>query len=121
MMSRETTRITIQRGMAPDAQCHVDRDQERLVGERVEESTQLARHVEALGQEAIDGVADAGDQEHTERNLHLARHDGPDDDRDQHDAAQGDDVRNTHAALPGTRCDLKSGPLQAEPVDIYIV
>ncbi|MGY4487581.1 hypothetical protein ACVWWR_006772 [Bradyrhizobium sp. LM3.2] len=52
--------------------------------------------LKALGKEAVDRVADTRDQEDGERHLHLARHDGPDDDRDQHDAAQGNDIRNTH-------------------------
>ena len=91
------------------------------VNDLVVQGAELARHVEALGEEAVDGIAEAGDEENRERDLHLARHDGPDDDRDQHDAAQGDDIRNTHVALPGTRSDLESGPLGAEPVVIYIV
>src|SRR5207253_3142756 len=42
----------------------------------------------------------------------------PDDNRDQQDAAQRNDVRNTHSALPGAKDPAR---WLAEPVVIYIV
>ena len=60
MMSRETTRITIQSGItAGDAERDVDRHDQHLVGERIEIGAELGRHAEALGEEAVDRVADA--------------------------------------------------------------
>jgi hypothetical protein len=70
MMSRETTRITIQRG-------------------------QFAGHVEAFGEKAIDCVADAGDDKEREGDFHLAGGNRPDDNRHQQDAGQRNDIRNT--------------------------
>ena len=89
MMSRDTTRITSQRGITPVMpSVDVDRDDQRLVGERIEIGAELGRHAEALGEEAVDGVADAGGEEQQERDPHLARRDRPDDDRHQQDARQ---------------------------------
>ena len=74
MMSRDTTRMTSQqRQRAGDAQRHIDRDDQRLVGQRIEIGAELARHVEALGEKAVDGVADPGDQEQHKGDPHLAR------------------------------------------------
>src|SRR3954468_6242407 len=83
-----------------DAQGHVDRDDERLVSERVEIRAERARHVEALGEEAVDGVTDARRQEQHERNPHGARIDRPDDDRHQQNTPQLNEVRNTHGSAP---------------------
>ena len=74
MMSRETTRMTSEIGSAPAiAERDIDRHDQRLVGQRIEIGAELARHAEALGQEAVDGVAHPGRQEQKERGAHLAR------------------------------------------------
>src|SRR6185369_15770707 len=108
------------RNRAPDAERDEDRHQQRLVGERVEQGAQLARHVEPLGEKAVDGVADAGNDEDREGDFHLAGNDRPDDDRHQDDAAQRNDIRNAQLGrFPGSR--PQSGPWRVLPVLIYIV
>src|SRR4029079_976672 len=108
------------RDRAPDSERDIDRDQQRLVGERIEQGAQFALHVEALGQEAVDGVADACNDEDCEGNPHLAGDDRPDDDRHQNDASQCNDIWNAQlgrfpASGPG------SGAWRDRPVLIYIV
>ena len=44
-------------------QANVYADQERLVGERVKELTEGGFGVKALGDETVDGIADAGHDE----------------------------------------------------------
>src|SRR6185437_3787255 len=87
---------------------------QRFVSQGVEQRAELARHVEALGEKAVDRIADPGDDEDHKGDLHLAGSDGPDDDRDQKDPAQRDDVRNgvwnTLTALPGYRFDFTENP-----------
>ena len=122
-MSRDTTRMTIQRGTAPQIpSATIDRDQQRLVGQRIEQGAQFARHVEALGEKAVDRVADAGDDEDRERDFHLAGGDRPDDDRHQNDAAQRNDIWNTQLGrFPATGLIYDPALCGIEPVVIYIV
>ena len=64
MTSRETTRMASQPGSTPTTdKRHVDRDEQRLVGERVDIGAELAAHVEAPGDEAVDRVRNAGGDE----------------------------------------------------------
>ena len=84
MMSRETTRMTSQSGIgADDRERDIDRNQHRLVGERVEIGAERGRHAEALGQKAVDRVADAGGEEQAERDPHFIGCDRPDHHRHQ--------------------------------------
>ena len=67
MISRDTTRITSQpRDFPVDPERDIDRNDQRLVGERVEIGAEHGGHVEALGEKAVDGVADAGGEEQHE-------------------------------------------------------
>ena len=66
-----------------DAERHVDRHDQHLVGQRIEIGAELGLHAEALGQEAVDRVADAGGEEQQERQAHLSGGDRPDDHRHQ--------------------------------------
>jgi hypothetical protein len=72
----------------------VDRDQHRLVRERIKIGTELGAHAKALGQKAVDGVGDAGCQEQGKCEAHLACRDRPNHDRHQQDTAKGDKVGN---------------------------
>src|ERR1700688_952404 len=83
------------RQRAGDAERNVDRYDQRLVGQGIEIGAELARHVEALGEEAIDAVADPGRQEQEKGDAHPARRDRPDHDRHQQDTSQGNEVRDT--------------------------
>src|SRR5664279_2128942 len=82
------------RDQSVDAEGKVDRDDQRLVGERIEIGTQFGGHAEALGEKAVDGVAHAGGQEQHEGNPHRAGRDRPDHDRHQQNAPQRYEVRN---------------------------
>ena len=69
MMSRDTTRMTSQRGITSVMpSVTIDRDDQRLVGQRIEIGAELARHAEALGEKAVDRVAHAGGEEQQEGN-----------------------------------------------------
>src|ERR1051326_7026907 len=93
-----------------DAERHVDRHDQGLVGERIEIGAEFARHVEALGQEAVDGVADAGDHEQREGGEHLSRNNRPDHDRHQDDARQSNQVWNTQTTAPAPRMSDPAAP-----------
>ena len=102
-MSRDTTRMTIQqRDHLGDAERHVDRDDQHLVGQRIEIGAEFGLHAEALGQEAVDRVADGGGQEQQEGQPHLSAGDRPDDHRHEEDARQRDEIRNTQTSGPGS-------------------
>ncbi len=82
MMSRETTRMTSEIGKrGGDTKRNVNRNDQRLVGQRIDVGAEFARHMEALGEKAVDGVADAGGQKQKKSNAHLAGRDRPDHDR----------------------------------------
>ncbi len=83
---------------AGDPERHIDRYDQRLVGQRIEIGAELARHVKALGEEAVDGVADPGHQEQRKGRQHIPRRDRPDDDRHQDYAGQCDEIWNTQNA-----------------------
>ena len=85
-MSRENDQPA--RDRLGDPERDIDRDQHRLVGERIEIGAELGRHAEAFRQEPVHGVADAGGEKQGECDLHLARSDRPDHDRHQQDAAK---------------------------------
>jgi len=82
------------------AERHIDRHDHRLVGERIEIGAKLGRHAEALGEKAVDRVADAGCQEQQEGNPHLAGGDRPNQDRHQQNAGKRDKVRYAQICAP---------------------
>src|SRR5262249_39939932 len=102
------------RDCAPDAERDVDRHQQRFVGEGIEQRTELAGHIESLGEEAIDRVADAGNDEDREGQFHLLGGDRPDHDGHKQDPAKRDAVRNgvwnSRPAFPGYRFDSTANP-----------
>jgi len=53
------------RNLGGHAEGDVDRDQQALVGQGIEQRPDLALHVEALGEEPVDCVTDAGDENNT--------------------------------------------------------
>ena len=85
---------------ARDAQRDIDRDDQRLVGQRIDQSAKLARHMKALGEKAVDGVADPGSHEEEKGGPHLARRDRPDHNRHENNASQCDEIRNTQTQAP---------------------
>ena len=97
------------RQCAGNAERNVDRHDQRLVSQRIDERAELAGHVEALGDEAVDRIADPGRQKQKEGGPHLPRHDRPDHDRDQHDASQCNEVWNTQTCAPARKSPYIAG------------
>src|SRR3984957_12515611 len=83
---------------APDTKRHIDRDQQRLVRERIEQRPQFAGHIEALGEKTVDRVANARDDEDRKSDFHLVGGNRPHDNRHQQDATERNDIWNTHGA-----------------------
>ena len=80
------------RQLTPDAQRDEDRDEQQLVGERIEIGAELRRPAEALGEKAVDAVRDARDDEGEECRLRLSRNQEPENDRHQDDPAECDEI-----------------------------
>ena len=73
---------------------------------------------EALGEEAVDRVADAGRQEQHEGNPHGARRrDRPDHDRHQQNAPQRNEIRNTQGNPGSRRAPASGAGNSADPSD----
>ena len=84
MTSRDTTTMASQPGSTPTTDRRdVDRDEERLVGERVDIGAELAAHVEAPGDEAVDRVRDSRHDEQEEGQRPCALPDHDDDERER--------------------------------------
>src|SRR5215471_5796623 len=62
----------------------------------------IAGHAQALGEIAIDCIAQAGNEKNQKRDLHLARCDRPHDDRHQKNAADGNKVGKVQDSDPGS-------------------
>ena len=95
-----------------DAERDVDRNDQHLVGERIEIGAELGGHAEALGEEAVDRIADGGHHEQQERNAHLAGRDRPHDDGHQQNAPKRNQIWNTQSAAP-TAASLGRAPMVA--------
>ena len=81
------------RKRALEAERAEDRDEQRLVGDRVEIGAELGGGVEALGDEAVGRVRQPGeDEEHRRLDEAVGDHQ-PDDQRDADQPRDGDEVR----------------------------
>ena len=56
----------------------------------------------ALGEEAVQSVADAGDDKYEKRRLHAPGDEQPEYDRDKHGAANGDQIWRIHVTSEAT-------------------
>ena len=77
-----------QRQLVAHAERNIDADDQELVGERVEIGAELGLPVVALGEVAVDGIADAGTDEHEEGASGLAGEQHPEDHRHRDDAGR---------------------------------
>ena len=82
---------------------HVDRNDQNLICQGIKVGTDLGRHSEALGQKAVDAVADASNQKEDKCNRHLVRSDGPDHYRHQQDASKRDEIGKAQGYIPAGR------------------
>jgi hypothetical protein len=80
-----------------------DADQQQLVRHRVEIGAELGFLVEMAGDEAVDPIRYAGDQETGERPFHAVREQREHDARHQEEAQQGDDVGYGHVIMAPRR------------------
>ena len=74
----------------------IDRDQQRLVGDRVEIGAELGVPAIALGKEAVGRVGQTREQEHEKCRQHLVRDDQPYHQRDEHNPPEREDVGDVH-------------------------
>ena len=108
MMSRDTTTMASQPGSTPmTASADVDRDEQRLVGDGVEIGAELGAHVEAPGDEAVDGVRSACHDEQQEGSRPLPLPDHDDHEGHEEQAADRDQIRDGHA---GTCAPIRKSP-----------
>ena len=92
--SRLTTSTISQAGSAPlKPSVHEDRDEQRLVGDRIEIGAELRGCVEALGDEPVRRIRHAGDDEEHRRLDEAVGDHQPDDQRDADQPGDGDEIR----------------------------
>ena len=93
-ISRLTTATTSHKGISSaHRKGDVDADDQDLVGQRVEIGAKLACPLEALGEIAVDGVADSCQEKHEERGPRVAVDKQPEDHGNGHDPRQSDEIR----------------------------
>ena len=72
--SRNTTRITSQVGrVAGEAERDEEADDQRLVGDRIEQRAEIGALVEMLGDIAVDRIGDAGRRKNPKRQCRNRR------------------------------------------------
>src|SRR5437879_80840 len=74
----------------------IDRDQKQLVRERIEIAAKLGMKFEPAGKEAINRIAQPGDDEDNEGQQELARDDQPNGERHKQDTADRDEIGKAH-------------------------
>src|SRR5262249_9111312 len=83
---------------ADNSERYIDGDDQRLVGQRIKVGAKLALHVEALGEEAVYGIADACGEKQYEGDAHFAQRDRPDQNGNEQNPPQGNEIRDTQTA-----------------------